>query len=518
MITRKIGKLLRGKASGFQIVAATVLGGLLATVPGFAHAPLLMLLLFCAFVILNANLFLAGIAFLLVKLFYYLLLPVFFHVGIFLLDGPLAGPVALLVNAPVTAWFGLEYYVTLPALMFGSVVGLLLGMGLHRSLRTFRRKMATLEAGSPAYEKYTGKRWVRILAWLVFGGLRGKQSWQELSQAKGVGMPVRPIGIVFVVSIVVLAAILFKLLDERIVTHYVRDAMERINGATVDLAALRMDLRQNRIELEGLAMADPENLSMNRFSAGTIRIDVSGMSLLAKKAVLDNVTVLDAAMGTERRLPGRLTVPRPPRERERAQDGTLEGYLRDAVVWRERLQTIKRLYDKVAPHLATEDAEAGEEPVAERLSVRQRLAQRAAESGYARVASDNLIRQSPRLLVRELEANNIRIGGSDERFHLQAQNLATQPVLVPERGRIHLVRADQRMQITLNLPAQDAPSVSELKLEYLQMPMERVAAQTSGQFPLQGGSMDLRGAGRIENAVLDVPITVTVRQDRKSVV
>lgn len=61
MITRKIGKLLRGNASRAQITAATTLGSLLGFTPGFSQAPGWNLLLICLLVLLNVNLFLAAI-------------------------------------------------------------------------------------------------------------------------------------------------------------------------------------------------------------------------------------------------------------------------------------------------------------------------------------------------------------------------------------------------------------------------------------------------------------------------
>ena len=42
----------------------------------------------------------------------------------------LAAPVAVLVNAPVTAWFGLDYYVMIPSLLVGGLaIGTACGTG-----------------------------------------------------------------------------------------------------------------------------------------------------------------------------------------------------------------------------------------------------------------------------------------------------------------------------------------------------------------------------------------------------
>ncbi len=56
MITRKIGKVIRGNATPAQLMLACLLGSALGFMPGFAQAPGLILLLAVALIILNGNL------------------------------------------------------------------------------------------------------------------------------------------------------------------------------------------------------------------------------------------------------------------------------------------------------------------------------------------------------------------------------------------------------------------------------------------------------------------------------
>ena len=56
MITRKVGKLIRGKATPFQLGLACVLGGLIGATPGFSQGPGLYLTLMALLLVLNANL------------------------------------------------------------------------------------------------------------------------------------------------------------------------------------------------------------------------------------------------------------------------------------------------------------------------------------------------------------------------------------------------------------------------------------------------------------------------------
>jgi uncharacterized protein (TIGR03546 family) len=504
---RKIGKFLRGKATPFQIISATLLGALLGSLPGFGQGPLLLLLLLFLLIILNANLFLAALTGLLVKIIYLILLPVYFSIGVTLLEGPLNGPVAALVNAPVTAWFGLDHYVMVPSLLVGGLIGILLGVLLSRALYAFRHKMANLEAGSEKYQAYTSKFWVKALAWIFLGGLKGKKSWAELGE-KRKGLPIRPLGVVFVVSLGVLLYIGYQLLDQTIITSYVRDSLEKANGATVDIAGIEVKPGQNRISVNGLAMADPENLQTNRFASTEIVADVSGMNLLAKKVVIDSLQVLQPKVGTPRKLIGRRTVPAPEPVEDPAEEGeiSIDDYLGQAQVWRERLATVKRFYDKIAPHLK-KDEEVEDESGP---GWRERLAQRAKEAGYANVISESLIRKSPRLLIRELQADNIEIGGNDDQFAFSGGNLSTQPVLVDESGTLRIARQDGNFEINVELPSSANPTRSVLKIRYDNLAVEELEEQVGKDLPMEGGSMDISGEGTIDGGLIDLPLTVTL--------
>ena len=123
IITRKIGAILRGKATPFQLAAGCALGAALGFVPGFSTAPGLTVALVFLLVLINANLFLAAMVGMAAKLASWALLPVSFAIGRLLLDGPLSGLFQSVVNTPVLALLGVENYATTG----GFVLGLLFG-------------------------------------------------------------------------------------------------------------------------------------------------------------------------------------------------------------------------------------------------------------------------------------------------------------------------------------------------------------------------------------------------------
>lgn len=142
MITRKIGKLIRGNITPFQIYAACLLGTAMGFLPGIGQTPGLYLALLITLIILNANLFLAGLFVLLGMLLGDLLLPLSFRIGLWLIDGPLQGLFVWLVNAPVLAWFGFDYYAASGGLVLAVVTGLIGAFIISNALRALRCSLA----------------------------------------------------------------------------------------------------------------------------------------------------------------------------------------------------------------------------------------------------------------------------------------------------------------------------------------------------------------------------------------
>jgi hypothetical protein len=368
--------------------------------------------------------------------------------------------------------------------------------------------MAALESGSEKYDAYTSKVWVKLLAWLLVGGLKGKKSWSELSEQKR-GLPVRPIGIVFVVSLVVLGYIGLKFLDQTIVTSTVRDAMEQANGATVDIAGIEIIPEENRVVLNGLALANPDALDTNRFASSKIVADISGMNLLSKKVVIDSLQILEPSAGTARRVPGRIIVPTEevePVETE-GDEISIDDYLGQASVWRERLRLVKRLYDRIAPHVR-KDGQA--EEVDTGLSWREQLALRAKEEGYAKIKSESLVRKSPQLWIRELKADNLVVGGTNDTYAFSGSNLATQPALLEVAGVIEISDMNGNLDLGLELPYEAAPNKSGVRFSYRNVSIDELEKQAGKSLPMDGGTLNVEGSGFINDGIMDIPLKVTL--------
>ena len=129
-----------------------------------------------------------------------------------------------------------------------------------------------------------------------------------------------------------------------------RSGLETWNGATVDVDSVELDLAAGRLAVSGLAMADPNALGTDLFRAARLEADVGTEDLLRKKIVIDRLVVVDGATGASRSNPGALVgpppAPAPPTEEETSggvldPGKSLEDYLADAEVWKERLAQVR---------------------------------------------------------------------------------------------------------------------------------------------------------------------------------
>ncbi len=518
MISRKIGNILRGKATPFQIITACVLGSLIGFVPGFQQAPGLLIFWIALLVVVNANLFLAGLVGVAAKLLALLLTPVSFWVGRLLLEGPTRGLFGALVNGPVTAWFGFDYYVVTGGAALGLLLGLAIGIALVRILHRTWRRLAALETDSEAYRAWSSKGWVKLFAWIFVGGVRGKELYGVLL-ARRFGNPVRIIGAVLVLLLVTLGVVGVQFLDSTIVTMAVRGGLERVNGATVDLEEVDVSLREGRVSITGLAMADPDRLDTNLFAAKGVEARLSTGDLLRRRSVVDSVVVTGGTQGGKRAVPGVRIAP-PPDEPEGEWKWpdmqSLDQILANAQVWRERLQTVRRWLEKVkseqpAPGAPTEPGQPAGPTFEEILRERVRLL------GYASVRDETLVQKAPRLLIRLIAADEVQAEAlPGDPVDVRAENISTEPHLVPEPPRVSIVSKSGRFQSALAAPSGGAP---QLQLVMKALPVDDLVAmlKETSRPALRGGTLDLAANGSLGLDDLDLPVTLTLHDTNLSI-
>ena len=513
MVTRRIGKLLRGKATPFQVFAACVLGALLGFAPGLAQGPATLVLLVAALLVVNANLGVALAVAAASKLLSYVVVPFSFRVGQFLLDGPTAGLFERILNAPILAWSGLQYYAYAGGMVVGLLVGTLSGFLLMRAVSSFRRRMLAAQNNPGRLAEIASKPWARALTWIFFGG-SGRKSWEQKLQ-KRVGNPIRIWGAALLVLALVGAWFAQKELAGPLAQKHLVRGLESANGATVDVAGLSIDLNDGRFAINGLAMADPNALTEDLFRAAALEADVDQLDFLRRRLHVARIVVREAESGVPRSAPAKRTRPAPPAGSEQGkpsgprlpEEYSLEDVLEDYELWKSRLTQARSWIDRLSGEPA--EAEADDESLAERLEREVR------ERGWFSIAA-NVLEDAPTLRLSELVVDGLKTSYLPGRvFDLRAEELSTQPSLVDAPPRLELASRDGAIAFGFDLaPASRAGGDGALRFTWKGLAVDDALAhlRLPGGAPLRGGTLDLEldGSwlgGRIGH--VELPLRVT---------
>jgi len=515
MLLRKPGKILLGKSTPFHLYCACLFGAWLAFAPGFRDAPALWVVLASLICVLPVNMGLASLTALVLFPVRVLLLPLSFQVGRLLLDGPTRPLFEALINAPFTALMGFEYYATTGGMLLGGLLGLAVGFGMTRLVRAIRRGIRAADTKSEKYRVWASKWWVKLGCWLIFG-TSPKAATYEALESKRVGMPVRPVGIVVALLVVGAFLGLGQLLSGPYLTRALQSGLERVNGATVDLNKAEIRLDEGRLVIDGLAMADPKALETDLLRTFKLEADISTSDLLTRRVRIDKVVITDSSSGKERETPGKLTgtQPEPQDVPAEGEIKTIDDYLEDARVWRERLAQARRWMEQLSGPPAEDGEGAGE-------GFRERLERRAREMGYGNVTADHLIRGAPLVSIGELRMEGLeamQVGG--KRIDIVGSNLSTQPYLLDAAPRLSIRAADGSIVFDVNLPgASKAGGTNEIELVYTGLPADAIGSRlkTGGAAPLQGGTIDFRSKGTWQPGVgVDLPLEVRLNNTTMS--
>ncbi len=511
---KKVAKILRGGATPAQLMVSCVLGAILGFMPGFVQAPGLVISLALALLVMNVNITLAVIIAGFAKLLSLVLLPISFAGGRMLLDGPTQSLFKAMINAPVLALFGFEYYVTTGGLILGATIGIVAGLALIKLVRGIRTKMSSLEQGSDLYKQLMGKWWVKLLLKVFVGG-GAKDSYADLLEKKG--KLIRPVGVAVCGLVVVLLIVVQMFFSGPFIVSALRRGLEQANGATVELAGADVDLAGGRMTLTGLAMADPNNLNVDLFRAGKIEADVSTTSLLRKQLRLDRVVISGAAHGAKRSSPGKLIGHKPtPVKSVAAKQGekNLGDYLQDPRQWQQQLTQIRQWIETISGSAEASDAET--EEIAGGETLRERLQRQAQALGYAQVIASHLIDGAPRFVIDQMDAVNVKTDAlPGESLVIHASFISTHPSLLEEEPTISIESSAKTLSVKLGMAGVSARGGdSVVDFNYRGLDVDSIANSLSkGNKPISGGTMDLAMKGTIRTSggtYIDLPMQVTL--------
>ena len=532
MLTRTLGSILRGKATTSQVLLASLFGGIIGFVPAalspslFGQSPALAMSVLACVVVLQANLAVFGLVAASAKFLSWALLPFVFELGRLLLEGPLQGLFAILVNAPFFAWFGLEHYCNAGGLVLGAFFGLAVGLLIAKTLIAFRRRMADVEQNSERYQRFVAKRRNRILVWIFLGGGHGKKlTYADLAEAKGKRLPLRWSGVAFVALAGVSIYLLHGMLGSSLLRTSLQRGLEKYNGASVDLAATTIDLSAGHVSLDGLAIADRERLDRDVFRARRLSLTIEPGAVLSRRLVITELTCADASTGAQRERPARridqAPLAKPPVETPKKKAKRLEDYVAEAKRWHARLEQASRWLARLSARSA--DRRPGDTPSGSTEGGESEDS-RPAEQGpqddlsrddMTRAVALHLRRKAPIVLVRELRFEGVvaeTLGG--ELIDVHAKNLSSEPWLVD--APLELTIRARSGAFALRLVAGDDGVRVEFDRKAMQVDEALAGIQWPGKAPLRGGELDLSIGGRVSTSrggvSLDLPLELVFRK------
>ena len=503
LMIRNFLKTLIGSVTPFQVLLACVLGALLGFLPITNGGTIAALVLVLLLLVLNANLFLAGIVATGVKLVSIATAPLAFAIGRLLIDGPTRPIAAALANGPVTAWLGFDSYLSVGGLVLGLVIGVVLGLVVSKVVLRLRSAIAGLEEGSDAFRALMQRRTIRWAAWILFGGI---PKGGFASSAARRGLPIRISGVVISTLLIVLVVIAGWLLAGGAAKRVLVRELTRLNGSTVDIEALDIAWFGGRAEIVGLQISNPEALDRNLFEAERLAADLDLDSFLRRRFAIDDVIVSSARLESDRTTPAirhESSSKAPTIEDESPSEidgvplpeGNLEDYLQTAREWKERLQQIQGVLEKIADRIPPASAPEADSPSSDSDdSLEAWLREQVDLHGYAGVRATHLIEGTPTVLVRKIEADGIRTREqSAPTYDLVITSISTEPGLVESPPAIEVRSSDESLTAELELGRiSKGGGQNRFDIALRDLPAGRIVEQLvkSQNPPFSGGSID----------------------------
>jgi uncharacterized protein (TIGR03546 family) len=340
---KKLLKILRGGVSPVIIFISIMLGFTFGTIPGFSglHAVLIALVF-----LLNVHLGMFLLSAALGKALCLAAAPVLYHIGMAVQDN-LSGLLKLLAAIPIIGITDFSKYAVVGGLIVGPVVGVIVGLLMAKSVIGFRRMILKAEEKSEKFKKWYSNKWVRILDRILIG--KSAKDVKALFTAKT--KIIRKAGIAFAVILLLIFVVTAHFLKDTRIKDYATARLSRLNGAEVDVEALKLSVLNGEASVSGIQVTDAANPANNQISVENISANASVYDLMLGKVVLDKVRLSDVQFDQKRQTPGKVTETKAeepevfdPCEYKVAMEdlSKLDKYLDNAKAVREWLQKAKK--------------------------------------------------------------------------------------------------------------------------------------------------------------------------------
>lgn len=470
MLGHSIKQFLRGGVSTPHVVVSTWLGACLACVVSASNSLGLLLSVLVLTSIVRVNWGVLAVATLVAKTAFWVGAAVIFSSGQWLLTGPLAETWMNLAGLPVIAWFGLEYSLVSGALLWTLPLTLAISALLMTGLGWLRRGATSLE-GSAKYQSFATKPIGRWVLQLTFGA----SATQGLVAAldKDIGFW-RWKGTAVAGVLILVAGVT----GNQWVNNHARDLLSSTltaaNGATVDIEHAEFNIWQGRLSLEGLQIADSESLATNLLAADQLSLTFMWADLLSKQVRVAEISVRQAQSGSQRATRGELTGPMVSMPEVGDVDSEdMEGYLKQAKQWKERLAQIKQWLDR------WESSDQATQPSPADPDYEAWLDEQVQNSGYASVVHEPLARRYwqtniDRVYIDALNAEWL----ASETLSIEMTSLSSQPAQNTSAPRLQLTSASDNIALDVSLDSLlDSSATSKIQGHFNNIDYQAIKTQ-----------------------------------------
>ena len=506
---KQMAKFIRGGPGPLPTFLSCLIGFLLGMNPSFNLTWVLGLL---ALIVLNTNIGMAILCMILGRLTAFALAPVTFEIGYFVIHSMgLEGLFTTAGDTPVLALMDLHYYCVAGGIVVGLPIGAVLGIVMARLLQAIRKAIAAMVAGDKA-QKLLSKKYVRFFVWLLIGG--SKKTVAETLTAR---QPLlRKSGLIVCGVLVVVLVGGPMLLSGSMLANAIARQLTQANGAEVDIASAELSLAGGQFGLSGLQVTDRSKPTHNLAQVATLSADLSVTRLLAKQIVVDEMTLTLLETGVARSSPGEVLDPPPPEPEETSEDQAekmgrvFTEYFSDKENIKKTLARLKKLRDYLAKRQERSQAEADKRAEAARRDARAR--------GYFALSAADVLPRRPKLLIRRLNIQNIRLAGDPKTYRLEVLNLSSEPELCPEAMVIRfgdLSGQGEQQQFALQRRVfvecgfgKPAPA-HKIDVEMKDLPMPALSDKVPVQ--VSQGTVQFKAAGQIVGEEIDLPLVIQVK-------
>ncbi|MCA8975270.1 MAG: hypothetical protein KDC98_11140, partial [Planctomycetes bacterium] len=269
------------------------------------------------------------------------------------------------------------------------------------------------------------------------------------------------------------------------------------------------------IRVKNLALADRSDLGRDLFAADELLLTIDTGELLRRRFVIDEIKAVKARSGTRRDTPGVVLPGAPEPEPEPGAEGvpTLEDYLEEFELWRQRLEQARQWLDVIYP----DEEEAGLPQTAEEIEAdRQRQLE---QLGYAGVIASHLFGDEPSVLIRKIDIEGITWthDGIQEQLALRLRDVSSDPALFGKAPSVELATASPTFALGFG-GAEGGGSGIGMTLAMCGLSVDGLLSgvRIKGENPLRGGTLDFECRGSLQSPAgrgmtLDLPLALTLR-------